>query len=137
MTGISLTNRTLSCPCVLQIVTPCNPSCPGVLQIVGLEPRLAMWQYAEDNAREAGFSLSASAEGFEKGDGARDQRRRLRIVQGTAEAMPFADGEFDAVVCTLVRGGEEGCTMGFSFWGAPPSASHPHHSPLFHIPRSR
>lgn len=99
-----MTNRTLSYPCVLQIV--------------GLEPRLTMWQYAEDNAREAGFSLSASVEGGDRGDEARGhQSQRLRIVQGTAEAMPFADGEFDAVVCTLVsegRGGTVGCTMGFS-----------------------
>ena len=99
-----------------------------MLQVVGLEPKLAMWQYAEDNAREAGFALTASDEGDDKDDASRgqrrtafddeggdkedqdtrgQQRRRLRIVRGTAESMPFADGEFDAVVCTLVRGGGE------------------------------
>ena len=80
-----------------------------MLQVVGLEPKLAMWQYAEDNAREAGFALTASDNGGDKEDQDTrgQQRRRLRIVRGTAESMPFADGEFDAVVCTLVRGGGE------------------------------
>ena len=100
-----------------------------MLQVVGLEPKVAMWQYAEDNAREAGFTLIASGEGGDTGNleargqrrtasddkggntdnhAARGERRRLRIVRGTAEAMPFSDGEFDAVVCTLVRGGGGG-----------------------------
>ena len=66
-----------------------------------------MWQYAEDNAREAEFTVMASGEGVDTSNlAARGQRRRrLRIVRGTAESMPFADGEFDAVVCTLVRSG--------------------------------
>lgn len=95
-----------------------------MLQVVGLEPKLAMWQYAESNARDAGFTFMSSEEGNQDtaaratlmdtsdggGKGGSEEARghyrpRLRMVRGTAEAMPFADGEFDAVVCTLVRGG--------------------------------
>ena len=56
---------------------------PPVSSYVGLDPNPAMFQYAVPQAAEAGLALQP--------------------VEGAAEALPFADASFDAVVLTLVR----------------------------------
>jgi ubiquinone/menaquinone biosynthesis C-methylase UbiE len=99
---------------------------PGVaLEVVGLEPNPKMFPYArerwaaeglevvgEDEGEDAAPSTPGGAvEGTAGEDGSsssssdgggRQAGPRLRLVQGVAEALPFGDGEFDAVVCTLV-----------------------------------
>jgi ubiquinone/menaquinone biosynthesis C-methylase UbiE len=54
----------------------------GVEELVLVEPERAMVRKVEQRLRELG--------------------RVARIVEADAEALPFADGSFDAVVCTLV-----------------------------------
>jgi ubiquinone/menaquinone biosynthesis C-methylase UbiE len=54
----------------------------GIEELVLVEPEPAMVRKLEQRVRELG--------------------RRARIVEAEAEALPFPDGSFDAVVCTLV-----------------------------------
>lgn len=54
----------------------------GIEELVLVEPERAMVRKLEQRLHELG--------------------RRARIVEAEAEALPFADGSFDVVVCTLV-----------------------------------
>jgi ubiquinone/menaquinone biosynthesis C-methylase UbiE len=54
----------------------------GIEELVLVEPERAMVRKLEQRLHELG--------------------RRARIVEAEAEALPFPDGSFDAVVCTLV-----------------------------------
>lgn len=54
----------------------------GIEELVLVEPERAMVRKLEQRLHELG--------------------RRARIVEAKAEALPFPDGSFDAVVCTLV-----------------------------------
>jgi SAM-dependent methyltransferase len=54
----------------------------GIEELVLVEPERAMVRKLEQRLRELG--------------------REARIVEAEAEALPFPDGSFDAVVCTLV-----------------------------------
>ncbi|KAI8477362.1 MAG: S-adenosyl-L-methionine-dependent methyltransferase [Monoraphidium minutum] len=56
-----------------------------LLSLTGLDPNPEMQPYARE---------SAAAAGLDPG--------QLRLVEGSAEAMPFEDGAFDAAVITLV-----------------------------------
>ncbi|KXZ54713.1 hypothetical protein GPECTOR_4g781 [Gonium pectorale] len=74
------------------------------LQVVGLDPSPAMLRFAEESARAAGMRLAGDAGGG--GDGGDGIGGGLDVeaslIEGSAEALPFADGEFDAAVVTLV-----------------------------------
>ncbi|GLI67188.1 hypothetical protein VaNZ11_011406 [Volvox africanus] len=89
------------------------------LQIVGLDPNVEMLRFAAEAATEIGLQVTSGA-----GDGSAKKSRivasrgsssgrcdgkiettsmvELSLVQGSAEALPFGDGEFDAAVVTLV-----------------------------------
>lgn len=54
------------------------------LHVTGIDPNAAMQPYALESAQAAGLAEA------------------LSLVQGDAQRMPFADGEFDAAVITLV-----------------------------------
>ncbi|GIL53426.1 hypothetical protein Vafri_9042 [Volvox africanus] len=89
------------------------------LQIVGLDPNVEMLRYAAEAATEIGLPVTlgvgdASAKksrvvaspGRSSGrhDGGIETAPMVEVslVQGSAEALPFGDGEFDAAVVTLV-----------------------------------
>lgn len=81
------------------------PPLPAVVfrpQLVGLEPNRAMFPYARGNALAADFAILPN-DGTCSVDLGPGPTRSLRMVQGTAEALPFPDASFDAVVLTLVR----------------------------------
>ncbi len=89
---------------------PLHPS--SLAQVVGLEPNSAMRPYAEANAKQAGFSISTEAatpsSSLSSPTPEPTRGRQLRLVGGAAEKLPFGDGSFDAVVCTLVSKGFPG-----------------------------
>ncbi|GIL91649.1 hypothetical protein Vretimale_9594 [Volvox reticuliferus] len=89
------------------------------LQIVGLDPNLEMLRYAAEAATEIGLRVTSgvddgSAEksraiasggnssGSRNGGTETASRVEVSLVQGSAEALPFSDDEFDAAVVTLV-----------------------------------
>lgn len=63
---------------------PNLPYLPDDCEVTGLDPNPYMFPFADKRA--AGLASRGI---------------RLEVVEGAAEAIPFADGSFDAVLCTL------------------------------------
>ena len=62
------------------------PGAPKAMDIVGVDPNIAMEDFAINAAAKAGLDRFGHT---------------VRMVEGVGEALPFADGTADAVVCTL------------------------------------
>jgi ubiquinone/menaquinone biosynthesis C-methylase UbiE len=62
------------------------PGAPKRMDIVGVDPNVAMEWYAKNAAATAGLDRLGHS---------------VRVVEGVGEALPLADGSADAVVCTL------------------------------------
>ncbi|GLC34344.1 hypothetical protein PLESTB_000739500 [Pleodorina starrii] len=97
------------------------PPHPPPLHIVGLDPNAEMLRFAGDAAKAAGLRLVGDGDGSSLGgdggdggssslsstgggmsEGSAASMAAVSLVQGSAEALPFSDGEFDAAVVTLV-----------------------------------
>ncbi|KAG2491934.1 hypothetical protein HYH03_009667 [Edaphochlamys debaryana] len=82
------------------------------IQLVGLDPNPEMLRFARESAAQAGVRLASGLPGGDAagGDagttpaqsGAGSALEVAGLVEGDVGSLPFADGEFDAAVCTLV-----------------------------------
>jgi ubiquinone/menaquinone biosynthesis C-methylase UbiE len=98
-----------------------GPGGLGVGRVVGVDPNPFMFSYATAAAAAAGFSVAcgedaalAALDGVGEEGGAdtsttpssssssSNPRPTFSTIQAPAEALPFPDAAFDAVVCTLV-----------------------------------
>ena len=81
---------------------PYLAAAPGVGRVTGVDPNPFMFPYARGRAADAGFLVACGEETEDSSDNAGSAAPTFVTVQGAAEALPFADASFDAVVCTLV-----------------------------------